>query len=316
MYRKLMVVSTMMLLTITLAVTACGPTATPQVVKEIVTQKETVVVQAEAESVYDRIKRTGTVLAGFFNEPPAAYVDPATGKVTGTNPEIARAVMQKIFGPDIKVEGVLVSEFGSLIPGLQADRFDMIASGLYIRPERCEQVLFSDPELTVHTALLVEKGNPLNLHSVEDIRDTPGIKLGLLEGGAQTGYAKAVGVPEDIMVILQNYEQALAAFDAGRIDVFYGSSANTMAYRLNNIWKLADKLEIAEPFSDPVIDGKPAIVHLGAAFRIGEEDLRDAYNEKLAELKESGELAEILATFSVPEIAINWEVTWEEACKQ
>ena len=32
---------------------------------------------------------------------------------------------------------------GFVIPGLNAGRFDLIAAGLFITPERCEQVAFS-----------------------------------------------------------------------------------------------------------------------------------------------------------------------------
>ena len=38
-----------------------------------------------------------------------------------------------------KFDGVIVN-FGSLIPGLTANRFDVVVAGMAIRPERCAQI--------------------------------------------------------------------------------------------------------------------------------------------------------------------------------
>ncbi len=43
-----------------------------------------------------------------------------------------------------KIEPV-VTDWGGLIPGLQANRYDVITGGMYILKSRCENVNFSDP---------------------------------------------------------------------------------------------------------------------------------------------------------------------------
>ena len=52
-----------------------------------------------------------------------------------------------------KVDAVL-TEWGALIPGLKAGRFDVIAAGMYITPERCKQVAFADPQNQIPDTLL------------------------------------------------------------------------------------------------------------------------------------------------------------------
>ena len=37
----------------------------------------------------------------------------------------------------------MLTEFGSLIPGLKAGRFDIIAAGMFINPKRCAEIAFS-----------------------------------------------------------------------------------------------------------------------------------------------------------------------------
>nr|WP_245426237.1 transporter substrate-binding domain-containing protein [Mesorhizobium sp. WSM3862] len=54
---------------------------------------------------------------------------------------------------------------------MQADRFDIITDSMFILPERCRNVLFTDLIATIPTAAAVPKGNPKDLHSYEDIRD-------------------------------------------------------------------------------------------------------------------------------------------------
>src|SRR4051794_35676063 len=74
---------------------------------------------AFAETTLERAKKDGFVRIGFANEAPFGYATP-DGKLTGEAPEVAKAVLAKMGIP--QVDGVL-TEFGSLIPGLKARRF-------------------------------------------------------------------------------------------------------------------------------------------------------------------------------------------------
>jgi polar amino acid transport system substrate-binding protein len=101
-------------------------------------------------------RRQGYIRVGFANEAPYGYATP-DGKLTGESPEVVKAVLAKIGIP--QVDGVL-TEFGSLIPGLLAGRFDLIAAGMFITPKRCAQVQFSEPTYGIGQAFLVKKGDP------------------------------------------------------------------------------------------------------------------------------------------------------------
>src|SRR6195256_5367312 len=111
---------------------------------------------AHAESALERIKAQGYIRVGFANEAPYGFATP-DGKLTGESPEVVRAILNKM---DIKqVDGVL-TEFGSLISGRQAGRFDIIAAGMFVNPKRCQQIQFSEPTYGIGQAFLVAKGNP------------------------------------------------------------------------------------------------------------------------------------------------------------
>ena len=81
-----------------------------------------VLASAQAASL-DEIKETSHIRIGYANETPFAFTE-TDGRVTGESPEIAKVIFEKM---GIKqVDGVL-TEWGSLIPGLRAGRFDVPA---------------------------------------------------------------------------------------------------------------------------------------------------------------------------------------------
>src|SRR5690625_4747921 len=104
---------------------------------------------ASAQSTLEAARERGWVRVGFANEAPYAYAT-ADGELTGQSVEVARAVLQRL-GID-ELDGVL-AEFGSLIPGLQAGRWDMVSAAMAILPERCAQVDFANPDIEYGEAL-------------------------------------------------------------------------------------------------------------------------------------------------------------------
>jgi polar amino acid transport system substrate-binding protein len=263
---------------------------------------------ATAETTFDRVKREGVVRVGFANEKPFAYAQP-DGTLAGEAPDIARAIFTNL---GIKqMEGVL-TEFGSLIPGLQANRFDVITAGMYIKPERCEQVLFANPEYKIGSGLLVKAGNPLNLHSYEDIAANSKVKIGTGAGYFEADYLAGVGVKEDQIVLFPDDASGVAGVQAGQIDAYTATSMAILTLLTN---AKDPQLEMVAPFTDPVINGKPVTGYAGTAFRKSDAALRDAFNAELEKLKASGQLLEILKANGFGEANLPGDVTAEQACK-
>ena len=295
-------------------VAACGGGATPQtVVETVVVEKEVQVVEtvevekeviqevekvvtvevpaeAEAESTLARIQSEGVVRVGFANENPYAFAQP-DGTLSGEAVEVARAVFENM-GIE-EMEGVL-TEFGSLIPGLQAGRFDIITAGMYVNPDRCEQVLFADPEYKIGEALVVEAGNPLGLNSYEDIAANPDVTVGTGAGYLEYDMMLTVGVAEDQIVTFPDDPSGMAGLQAGQIDAWTGTRPT-----LVKLLQVTDdpNFELADPFDQPVIDGEEAINFGAAAFRYDDEDFRQAFNQGLQKLKDDGTLVEIISQF-------------------
>lgn len=264
--------------------------------------------EAMAESTLERARREGVIRVGFANENPYAFARP-DGTLSGEAVEVARAVFQAL--GITEMEGVL-TQFGSLIPGLQAGRFDVITAGMYITPTRCQEVLFADPEYQVGEALIVEAGNPLDLHSYEDIAANPDATVGTGTGYLEYDYMLAAGVAEDQIVTFPDDPSGVAGLQAGQIDAWTG----TRPTLLITLQTTGDpNLELADPFEQPVVDGEPVISYGGAAFRFEDLEFREAFNEELQNLKDSGELLELIGQFEgFDEGSLPGDVTAEGIC--
>jgi polar amino acid transport system substrate-binding protein len=260
-------------------------------------------------STFERIRKEGVIHIGYANEAPYAYKDTETGEVTGEAPEIAR-VVAKVLGVE-KVESVL-TEFGSLIPGLKAARFDVIAAGMYIKPLRCEQINFSNPTYGIGEAIAVQTGNPKGLHSYADIRDK-GAVLAVVTGAIELSYARAVGIPEDQIKRYGDAPSALQALAAGRVDA-YGGTALTVQDLVDK--EASGKVERAAPFTDPVINGKSVRGYGAFGFRKGDIQLRDAFNACLAGFIGSEAHMELVRPFGFTESELPGDATAEELCRQ
>lgn len=235
----------------------------------------------------------GVVTIGIHNRAPWGF-RPAEGDVTGYHPDLVRAVFSS-YG--IQNIDFVAAEFGALIPGLQANRFDMIASGLAITPERCEQVIFSEPDLTILDGLLIREGNPEGIDSYADFIENPDLILAGGRGTLNSRNAMQAGVPESQMLLLPETNDLVSAVLTGRAHAATMSAPSVLGFLADP--NLADQgLERADPFTGLMLeDGTPAAMYTAVGFRTADETLRDIYDARLAELIASGELQEIMAKY-------------------
>ena len=266
---------------------------------------------AAAAGTLAAARAAGKIRIGYANEAPFAYMDSKQGKVTGESVEIARVILKRL-GIN-EVEGVL-TEFGSLIPGLQAKRFDIIAAGMYVTPERCQQVVFSNPTYGVGQAFLVKQGNPKNLHSYEDIAKNPDAKLGVVVGAIESEYASKLNVPPAQVAVFPDAVSALSGVQAGRADA-YAATALTVNDLLNKTDQ-SSGLEKARPFTDPVIDGKSVRGYGAYAFRTEDKAFADAFNAELAKFVGTEEHKKLVAPFGFTDQEMPQGMTAAKLCGQ
>jgi polar amino acid transport system substrate-binding protein len=244
---------------------------------------------AAEEGLLAELQEAGTVTVGIANEPPFGYED-QEGNVTGEAPELARAVLTELGIEEIEAVAV---EFGALIPGLEAGQYDMIAAGMFITPERAEQIIFSDPDYCITNSFAVEEGNPFGITDYVSVAESDAI-LAIVPGTTSEDYAAIGGVPEDQLEPFGDIVTQYDALAAGRVDVVPGNRIT-----VEDQVAVMEGFEATEPFF-PVDEEGNEILQCGA-FGFLDQGFRDAFNDVLNELKEDGTVAEIITEFGFTE---------------
>src|SRR5690625_1523129 len=208
----------------------------------------------------------GQVRIAIANEIPYGYMD-MDGTAKGVGPDVAKHIMAELGIDNIEW---ITTNFGSLIPGLQADRFDMVAAEMAILPQRCEQAIYSEPNTSYGEGLLVAQGNPKDLHSYDAFVDGD-YTVAIMAGADQLEILQALGVDESKMLTISNTADAISTVSTGRADA-YAATGLTAA----ELAKRSEQVELAAEFVDPVINDETIRSWGGFVFAPGSEDLRDA----------------------------------------
>ena len=253
------------------------------------------------------IQESGTIRIAVANEIPYGYVDPS-GEALGAGPDVAKAIMEEL-GVD-NIEWV-TTNFSSLIQGLRADRFDMVAAEMAILPDRCQQVLFSEPNTSYGEGLLVAAGNPKDIHAYSDFADKPDLKVAIMAGADQLEMMQKLGVPEENLVTIAANADAISTVSTGRADAYAATSLTASGLADQN-----DGVEVAGEFVDPVIDGEEVRSWGGFTFASGNEELRDAVNGALADYKKTAEWSETLMGYGFTQADVDGSTarTTDELC--
>lgn len=246
-----------------------------------------------AQSITDRVLKEGKITIGIFNGEPWGFVG-QDGKVTGFHPDLIAAVLGPLGVANIDFA---VVDWPALIPSLLSKRIDVIACGMAITPVRCEQVIFSNPDLAIGDAALVRTGNPHNIHSYADVVRNPALSMGTARGSIEVDNAIKSGVPKDRMLLFPDGSSLIGALLAGRIDVLMDPTPAVITILKDP--NLKGKLERATPFTGLVENGREQAFYTAVEFRPEDAQLRDLYNESLAKRRAEGTVKTIAARYGL-----------------
>ena len=264
-----------------LVLTACGE----DVVDEPVDTEETDDAP-EATGLLAELQEEGSVTVGVANEVPFGYVGD-DGEVTGIAPDVASAVLAEL---GIEEMDAQVVEFGELIGGLQAGQFDMITAGMYITPDRANQIYFSDPDYCIPESLAVAEGNPFDIVDYQSLVDNPDVTVAVASGTVEVDYLDDAGVPDEQIQEYGDIDGMYRALEAGEVDVVTGTAAT-----VETQVAAREGMEAVEAFFPVDADGNEYFPCGGHGF--DDEDFRDAFNEVLNEMREDGTTMEIITAY-------------------
>jgi polar amino acid transport system substrate-binding protein len=238
--------------------------------------------------VLSSAKKAGTIKIGIAGEQPYGYTD-AHGRVTGEAPEVARAIFAKLGVPNVTAQQ---TDFDTLIQGLNAGQYDMVAAGMDITATRCKSATFSVPDYTALVAFLVPKGNPQGITDFDSAK-AKGVKLAVESGAVEKDYATAAGIPDGQLQSFASPDEMLSAVTTGRA---YGAVLTDISFKTLVKQNPQAAVEVTTGFA-PMINGVKQGETGGFVFRNNESDLVDQFNKQLTQMHGNGEWLKIVAPF-------------------
>ncbi|GAA1090864.1 ectoine/hydroxyectoine ABC transporter substrate-binding protein EhuB [Nocardiopsis composta] len=256
----------------------------------------------------DDLREQGYITAAINNEPPFGFID-EDGETTGAAPELLREMAKELGIDEVRAESVA---WDALIPGLNSGRYDVVAAGMYITPERCEEVAFMEPDYKVEQAFMVPKGNPEELESFETVAEKEDVTIAVLNASVEQGYARAAGVPDDQMELAGSATELLDLLENDRVDAV-GLSTFSLNYQMEQRG-MDEDYEVTDGFIPVNEEGDPESPAGGFAFAKQNTELRDEFNTVLAGFKEDGTLRETVEPFGFDESSDPGDLTTEQLC--
>ena len=256
---------------------------------------------ASADALTDKVKAGETIRIGFANEVPWAYPGDDNAPKGFVN-AIALGILNKMGITNVEP---VVTDWGGLIPGLQANRFDIITGGMYILKSRCENINFSDPIGVFGDAFIVAKGNPKNLQTYQDIKNAGSV----IVTGA--GYnivevAKREGIADANIMQVPGPTEILAAVKAGRAD-----AGGVTFFTAQNLAKESGgAIDVTDPGKLP----DWTFNWVGIGFRKADTDFLAEFNKALAEHMGSDAMMQAVAEYNYTKAQLPGDGSTEFAC--
>lgn len=227
------------------------------------------------------------VVFAYIEEPPFAAT--VNGRPSGSDIDVATAVLHHMGIKDVEFRKM---EFPDLLPGVAAGRWTM-NTGLFVTPERCKTVAFSNPIWALVDGMIVRAGNPKHITSYASVAKSDA-RLGVVRDTVQVNAAKAAGVPDDRIIAFDAQEQILAAIKDGRVDAYPNTALGHRAL----LASLKDpELALAEPFEPQVENGRTKAGFGAFSFKQSDSAFVAQFNGELAKFLGSDEHRAIMAKY-------------------
>lgn len=234
---------------------------------------------ATADDSLEAVQSKGTLdVCGVDGLLPYSSSD---AEIPGFEVEIARAMGEKM---GVEVNHVWVS-WDALIPALTSARCDAIINGMFITEARLEVIDFSEPYYASGETILVREDND-TVTGIEDLADK---KVGALAGSVTVDVLERKGVGD--LVVYPDQNTIFLELNNQRIEAAYLEAPSAA-------WILRSDPSLSIRIVDSYVPDER--FNAGVGLRKGDDALREAFNEIIAELREDGTIKAILESYRGP----------------
>ena len=235
---------------------------------------------AEADGALQEIKDSGKLVVGTCADyPPYEWhlIKDGKDEIIGFDIDIAQAIADEL-GVELEIKDM---DFDGLIPALSTGKIDMIIAGMNPTEERKQSVDFTDIYYTQKDALVIKSEDAENIQSENDLKKA---SLATQKATIQETYLLE-NFPDAALQSVPKWNTAILSLVTGKVDAVLMVETVAKQYVEQN-----EGLEIAG-FDVASTPNESAI-----AVAKDNKDFLDAVNDILDEMKESGQIEELMRT--------------------
>ena len=211
------------------------------------------------------------VIATTPDFPPFENLE--NGEVVGIEIDIMNLICEKM-GVELVIEQM---DFESVIPGIQAGKFDSGVSGITVTEDRKKNVDFSDPYFLASQAIVVTPDSPITCKA-----DLTGKKISVQTGTTAEEYCMDEGY--EVLAFTANNDAA-SALTSGKVDAWVVDNEVAVALAAEQGLVVLGEAMTSEPYA--------------FAFPKGSDTLVAEFNKILAEMISDGTIQGIFDSYGV-----------------
>ena len=232
--------------------------------------------QGTKGTVYSRVIESGKIRCAYVIYPPGLIKDPNSGKISGVAAETIEEAGKNL---GLQVEWAEEVGWGSMIEGLETDRYDLVVSGIWPNASRAKLVDFSTPLYYSGIGIYVRQNENRFDETLKGLNEQ-GIKISTIDGEMsdiiarnQFPSAQRVSLPQtaDVSQLLLNVSQ-------GRADLTFVEPYIANQFLKNNPGTIKN-----------IVDQKPIRVFGNTVmFKRGQMEFKSMLDTTIEELINSG----------------------------
>ena len=283
------------------ALTGCALSGgAPQATESQVGTTNASKIESIADLVPAGVATAGTLKVGTSASSPPEGFKTEAGGLDGYEVQLVNAIGD-VLGLEVDWQ---VSDFASLIPGLNSNRFDLAAGQIGITKDRAEIVDFVTLVMTSQS-FATAKDSDIKEVTIEDLC---GRNVAVMQGSRQQDFGteqskdcEAAGKPAVNLSVFQNTNDSWLSMRSKRTEIYWAGSTN-VAYLVNS----SDDAQIVGQHLTPY----PTGLALSKDSEMG-----PAIEAALQSLVEDGSYGKILQEWGIQDSAVtraelNPEITW------
>jgi ABC-type amino acid transport substrate-binding protein len=257
------------------------------------------VTETASAQCLDAIKQKGVITSavGLFGTKPYVWKNETTGKFEGYEPELFDEIAKRIGVPKWDY---VVTEWTTMIPGLKANRWDIILSGMSVTQERIQGagIDYSTPYFLLYDYIIVLGDSPIK--TMDDLKGkTVAAPLGTLD--AQNGQMLVDAGKAGKLMTFNTFNEPFVALANKQVDAVILDQATFIGMKedIKGLRTVGDPIPYTPKPEWVEAEKKAPYKFGGTAVGMRKEctDLKTAVNKALADMDADGTRKKILEKY-------------------